>query len=153
VVQEDLKKLFADQGAPAQLVQRWIEAFNAHDAQRIVALYAEDAELYDSGMRRVRRGKAEITRWFTLRFQQMPGIQYLPGNFFLRENEAVISWIAQGKTPALLRQRWLSRPFQVEGVSVFRIQPDVIVWQHGYYDHLHVAESVLPFLRWLPLKL
>jgi uncharacterized protein (TIGR02246 family) len=142
-----------EQNAASALVQQWMAAFNAHDAQRIAALYAEDAELFDTGMKRARRGRAEITTWFTQRFQKMPTIQYTPTQIFLRENEVVVCWMAKGQTPALLHQRWLSRPFEVEGVSIFRLRSNCIFWQHGFYDHLYIAELIFPALRWLPLRL
>lgn len=134
------------------LVKRWIAAFNAHDAAEIVALYGEDAELFDPGMQRPRVGQAEISRWFQQRFQQMPTIRYTPTRFFEHAEGAGVCWIAEGQTPPLLRQRWLSKPFQVDGVSIFVVRAEQIVWQHGYYDHLQIAQNVLPFLRWLPLK-
>ncbi len=133
-------------------VHQWIDAFNAHDVTRIVALYTEEAELSDPGMRHARRGQSEISTWFTQRFQQMPTIHYTPSQFFLQENAAAVCWIAQGQTPQLLKQRWLSKPFQVEGVSIFHLKADLISWQHGYYDHLSIVERVLTPLRWLPLK-
>lgn len=135
------------------LVNRWIAAFNAHDVEQIVALYAEDAELFDTGMRHARKGHTEITSWFTQRFQQMHTIQYTPTQHFFNAHEAAICWQARGHTPPLLRQRWLSRPFQVDGVSIFQIRSGLIHWQHGYYDHLRIVEQVLPPLKWLPLKL
>jgi ketosteroid isomerase-like protein len=135
------------------LVQRWIAAFNAHDVAGIVSCYAEEAELFDTGMKRPRRGRVEITAWFTSRFQQMPTIHYTPTRFFLQEHEAGVCWLAHGKTPAFFRQRWLSRDFEVEGVSIFLLADDLITWQHGYYDHLRMAEQVLPPLRLLPLRL
>ncbi len=136
----------------ATLVERWITAFNAHDVAQIVALYTQDAELFDTGMRRVRLGNMEIQRWFTQRFQQMPTIQYTPTSFFFNEDRAAVCWVARGHTPPLLRQRWLVRPFQVDGVSIFIVRSGLICYQHGYYDHLQVAERVLPLLKWLPLK-
>lgn len=135
------------------LLNRWITAFNAHDVEQIVELYAEDAELFDTGMRRARKGRNEITSWFTQRFQQMPTIQYIPTRSFFNEREAAICWLARGHTPPVLRQRWLSRPFHVDGVSIFLVRFGLICWQHGYYDHLRVVERMLPPLRWLPLKL
>lgn len=138
--------------AVSELLHEWIAAFNAHDVMRLVALYTEDAELCDTGMKHPRKGRNEITAWFTERFRGMPTIQYTPTRFFLQESEAGICWISKGRTPPLLRQRWLSRPFEVDGVSIFLLQGGLICWQHGYYDHLRVAEGVIPPLRWLPLR-
>jgi hypothetical protein len=135
------------------LVDHWITAFNTHNVEQIVSLYSDDAELFDPGMRYPRRGRDAIRTWFTQRFGQMSTIQYTRTNSFLGTNEGAVTWIASGKTPALLRQRWLSQPYEVEGVSIFRVQDGHIHWQHGFYDHLSVVERVLPFLKWLPLKL
>jgi len=135
------------------LVYRWIAAFNAHNVEQIAALYTENAELFDSGMKRPRRGRDQITSWFVQRFRQMPTIQYTPYQNFFKESEGTIQWIVRGHTPPVLRQRWLMRPFEVEGVSIFRMDHGLISWQHGYYDHLHIVEQVLPPLKWLPLKL
>ncbi len=151
------------------LVQRWIASFNAHDVMTLVALYAEHAELFDSGMKRTRRGRAQIEHWFRQRFATMPTIQYTPTSAVLShssddeegtegrdgmEEQAAVTWTAQGITPALFGQSWLARPFQVNGVSVFTVKEDLILRQHGYYDHLSVVQQVLPPLRWLlPVRL
>lgn len=135
------------------LVSRWIAAFNAHDVDTIVELYTENAELFDTGMRHPRKGHHEIRSWFVQRFRQMPTIQYTPLQNFFNEKEGTIHWLARGQTPPVLRQRWLMRPFEIDGVSIFRIDRGLITWQHGYYDHLQIVEKVLPPLRRLPLKL
>jgi hypothetical protein len=149
---EDDLRSAPDTKALSTLVSRWIAAFNAHDVERIVELYAEDAELFDTGMRRPRKGRHEITSWFVQRFRQMPTIQYTPLQNFFNEREGTTHWLARGQTPAILRQRWLVRPFEIDGVSIFRMDRGLICWQHGYYDHLQIVEKVLPLLRLLPLK-
>ena len=139
---------------PRVLVQRWIEAFNGHDVRAIVALYAGDAELYDSGMRYPRRGKDEIERWFTTRFGTMPSIRYTPKLQIFSEGQAAVTWTVAGKGPRLLGQAWLSRPFAVDGVSIFTLDNGHIQRQHGYYDHLAALEQILPLLKWvLPRRL
>lgn len=131
-------------------VSEWVAAFNAHDVARIVALYTEDAELFDSGMRHARRGRAEIERWFRERFHSMPTLTYkLTGHVFLEAEQAAITWTTGGKGPRLLGQAWLARPFSVDGVSVFTLRAGQIFRQRGYYDHLSALEQILPPLKWL----
>ena len=134
-------------------VSSWIEAFNAHDVAAIVALYTDDAELFDSGMKYPRRGRAAIERWFTSRFQTMPSIRYtLTGQTFMQEQgatQAAVTWTTSGQGPRLLG--WLSRPFRVDGVSVFTLHEGRIQKQRGYYDHLAALEQMLPPLKWLHL--
>ena len=137
---------------PRHIARSWIAAFNAHDVGAIVALYAPEAELFDAGMKRRRRGRQEIEDWFTRRFTALPEINYAPSDEIVEGERVAITWTVSGRTPRLLGQRWLARPFAVDGVSVFVVHGGQIVRQRGYYDHLAVVERALPFLRLLPSR-
>jgi len=131
-------------------VSQWIEAFNTHDVGALVELYTDDAVLFDSGMKAARRGRSEIERWFSTRFHTMPSIRYVPnGQVFMEDDQAAVTWTTHGRGPRLLGLSWLARPFQVDGVSVFRLRDGLIYQQRGYYDHLAVVEQILPPLKWL----
>ncbi|HTI15526.1 MAG TPA: nuclear transport factor 2 family protein [Dictyobacter sp.] len=140
-------------------VSSWIAAFNAHDVAALVALYTNDAELSDSGMKHPRCGRQEIERWFSQRFQTMPSIAYVPSGVFLQQLDdahagpAMVTWTVHGQTPRFFGLSWLSHPFQVAGVSVFTLRNGLIAQQHGYYDHLAVVERVITPLRWFPTRL
>ena len=140
---------------PAQLkiARAWIAAFNAHDVAAIVALYAPDAVLNDAGMKRARQGCREIEQWFTTRFSKVRSIAYEPASELVDGELVAITWTVNGYTPRLLGQRWLERPFVVDGVSVFTIRDGLITRQRGYYDHLVPVERALPFLRLLPSRM
>ena len=134
-----------DEGYAASLgllVKQWGEAFNRHDVMGIVALYADDAELFDSGMKRPRHGHQEIETWFQKRFRTMPSISYVPAGRLFEEELVVVYWTVRGRTPPLLGQSWLSRPFEVDGVSLFTIREGLIAKQRGFYDHLSVVERL-----------
>jgi steroid delta-isomerase-like uncharacterized protein len=135
------------------LVNQWVEAFNAHNVASIVALYADDADLFDSGMKHPRHGRAEIERWFARRFFDMPTITYTPTNQLFASEYAAMLWTASGRSPRILGQSWLSRSFQVDGVSIFTVRDGYIQSQRGYYDHLSILERILPPLTWLPFRL
>jgi steroid delta-isomerase-like uncharacterized protein len=137
----------------SSIVNRWIEAFNAHNVTAIVSLYTDDAELFDTGMKRPRRGRGEIEQWFTTRFRTMPAITYTSASQFFLERQAAVTWTASGRTPRLLGLALFSRPFHVDGVSIFTFRDGLIQQQRGYYDHLAVIERVLPPLKLLPGRL
>ncbi len=137
----------------SSIVNRWIEAFNAHNVTAIVSLYTDDAELFDTGMKRPRRGRGDIEQWFTTRFRTMPAITYTPTSQLFSERQAAVTWTASGRTPRLLGLSLFSRPFQVDGVSIFTFRDGLIQQQRGYYDHLAVIERVLPPLKLLPGRL
>jgi steroid delta-isomerase-like uncharacterized protein len=136
-------------------VHQWVTAFNAHDVATLVNLYTDDAELFDSGMKRPRYGRTEIEQWFIERFRSMPSITYMPHDqILIANNRAAVTWTTSGRTPRRFGLTWLSRPFQTDGVSVFTLQEGKILRQRGYYDHLAVVEQALPLLkRLLPSRL
>jgi steroid delta-isomerase-like uncharacterized protein len=133
----------------SKLVNQWIAAFNSHDVAAIVALYSEDAELFDSGMQRPRRGLHEIEQWFTTRFRTMPSITYTPKSQLVTSSRAVVTWTTSGRAPRILGHNLLRRSFHVDGVSLFTLQDNHITAQRGYYDHLSVLEQLLPPLKWI----
>ena len=136
-----------------KIARAWIAAFNAHDVAAIVALYAADAVLNDSGMKRARQGRQEIEQWFSTRFHNVRAIAYQSTSELVDGELVAITWTVHGYTPRLLGQRWLERPFSVDGVSVFTIRDNLIIKQRGYYDHLVPVERALPFLRLLPSRM
>jgi len=136
------------------VVNRWVDAFNQHQVSDLVALYTQNAELFDAGMKRKRRGSREIEAWFTRRFRMTPTITYTPHAQFVSEGQIAVQWTTRGRLERLLGQKWLARPFTVDGISVFCIENGLIQKQHGYYDHLSVVEQILPPLKWLlPFRL
>ena len=151
-----MNRFFNEQGGSEVTVvqdvaERWIEAFNRRDLIVISSLYAPDAELYDSGMHRARRGHGEIESWFRLRFASMPDNVYAPEAYEVADPEHIrVTWNFYGRSPKLLRQSWLSRPFQVRGTSSFALRDGLIHKQHGLYEHLSVLRQIFPWLGWLP---
>jgi steroid delta-isomerase-like uncharacterized protein len=135
------------------LVMRWVEAFNAHNVASIVALYANDAELFDAGMQHPQHGHAEIERWFARRFASIPALSYTPADQLFTSDGVVVLWTVRGRSPRIVGLSWLLRSFHVDGVSIFTITDRLIQKQHGYYDHLSALEQILPPLRWLPFRL
>ncbi len=56
--------------APAAVVQRQLEAYNARDIEALLASYAPDAEHFEHPTTLVARGAEELRRRFTLRFAE-----------------------------------------------------------------------------------
>lgn len=129
------------------IVNRWIAAFNTHDVAAIVALYTDNAELSDPGMKKGRcQGRTEIEQWFTTRFRTMPTIAYTPHEHIVANDYVVVTWTARAINRRLLG---IPRAFQVDGVSVFTLSDGLIQRQRGYYDHLAAVEQILPPVKWL----
>ena len=55
---------------PEAVVQRQLDAFNARDIDAILAVYADDAELYEHPAKLVAKGSVALGERFTIRFQE-----------------------------------------------------------------------------------
>ncbi len=66
-----------------RIAERWFAAFNAHDLEALLALYAEDAEHYSPKLKLRRpetggwvRGKAALRDWWQDAFDRLPTLRY-----------------------------------------------------------------------------
>ncbi len=55
---------------PEAVVQRQLDAYNARDLDALLALYSDDAEMFEHPSKLVARGSAELRQRFTFRFQE-----------------------------------------------------------------------------------
>ncbi len=67
------------------IARRWLDAFNAHDVERLVALYAEDATHVSPKIRVLHPqtggklvGRAALSRWWADAIARLPGLRYEP---------------------------------------------------------------------------
>lgn len=104
---------------PKQLLQKWIDAFNAADAEGIAQLYAHDAVNHQVPNEPV-NGRTAIKAMFAEEFATAEMI-CIPENMFQDGDWAILEW----KDPNGLR-----------GCGFFHIQDDKIVFQRGYWDKL-----------------
>src|SRR3954453_13551834 len=74
-----------------RIAERWLEAFNAHDVDALVALYADDATHTSPKIRALHPdtggklvGKAALSKWWREGNARRPGLRY--GPFAIRAN-------------------------------------------------------------------
>ena len=104
---------------PKEIVSKWVEAFNAGDAQAIGAFYADNAVNHQIANAPV-EGKAAITEMFASEFAQADMVCIVE-NLFEDGEWAILEW----KDPLGLR-----------GCGFFHVQQGKIVFQRGYWDKL-----------------
>ncbi len=105
--------------SPREIVQAWVAAFNAGDAERIGAFYTEDAVNHQVTQDPV-NGREAITRMFRDEFAQAD-MTCLVENLFEDGDWAILEW----KDPLGLR-----------GCGFFHIVDGKIAFQRGYWDML-----------------
>lgn len=55
---------------PTAVVQRQLDAYNARDVEALIALYADDAKLFEHPAQLLAQGSAALRERFLLRFQE-----------------------------------------------------------------------------------
>jgi len=68
---------------PAAVGQAWLDAFNAHDVERLLALYADDCTHTSPKIRALHPetggklvGKAALRTWWSDAIKRLPGLRY-----------------------------------------------------------------------------
>ena len=104
---------------PAEVVQTWVDAFNAGDVGALTALYAEDATNHQVVQEPV-VGRAAIRAMFEEEFARAD-MTCLVENLFEDGHWAILEW----KDPKGLR-----------GCGFFNVVKGQIRFQRGYWDRL-----------------
>ena len=104
---------------PSELVQRWVEAFNRHYAEKIAALYHEDAVNHQIPQEPV-EGRAAIHALFTRDFAAAEMVCMVE-NIFEDVDVAILEW---------------RDPLGLRGCGFFHVRDGKIAFQRGYWDKL-----------------
>ena len=104
---------------PSELVQRWVEAFNRHDAEKIADLYHEDAVNHQMPQEPV-EGRAAIHAMFTRDFAAAEMVCIVE-NIFEDGDVAILEW---------------RDPLGLRGCGFFHVRDGKIAFQRGYWDKL-----------------
>ena len=78
------------------LIQRYVDASNAHDVELILGCFADDAVVHDENA--THRGKIDIERWITTTIEKYK-FQFKPLSSQERGNETVVSVEVSGTFP------------------------------------------------------
>ncbi|MBC7534193.1 MAG: nuclear transport factor 2 family protein [Ferruginibacter sp.] len=83
-----------------QVALTWIDAFNAHDLEKLLALYHEDAIHYSPKLK-IRqpetngflRGKSSLRLWWADAFQRLPQLHYQLKNMIVDEEQLMMEYL------------------------------------------------------------
>lgn len=104
---------------PKEVLLQFIDAFNKADAEKISALYAENAVNHQVANEPV-AGKSAIKKMFENEFSQAE-MTCIVENIFEDGDWAIMEW---------------RDPLGLRGCGFFQIKNDKIVFQRGYWDKL-----------------
>lgn len=105
---------------PADVLERWIAAFNSGDVAALTALYHPEAVNHQVANDPV-EGRAAIGAMFAAEFAAAPDMHCIVENRFADGEWAIMEW----RDPKGLR-----------GCGFFQVVDGLIVFQRGYWDRL-----------------
>ena len=81
------------------IANNWFQAFNDHNLEQLLALYADDAEHYSPKLK-IRlpktmgyvRGKAALRSWWQDSFDRLPTLRYTPFSFIAEGNKVFMEY-------------------------------------------------------------
>lgn len=118
---------------PRQVIQEWIVALNAHDADAAAALYHEDAVNIQVAVGVPLEGKAAIHADFVRFFQSLPDTYTHPENLFEDGEWAILEWSGGGTFVGAGASAGAGT-LKLQGCGFFHVVEGKIRFQRGYWD-------------------
>ena len=126
-----------------QLLQEWIDAFQACDVDAVVACYAEDAVNLQIaagvpavGIEKIRQDTAEF-------FQGFPDAWSRVENLMCDGDWAAWEWVGGGTfTGEFYGNQPTGKTFEIRGCGFFNFRDGKIIYQRGYWDKLSWFKQV-----------
>lgn len=118
----------------AELVQNLVDAWNAHDANQVAALYAPDYEEEDIAVAGRHRSPIAARATFILYLRAFPDLRLEAEEIVIQGNSAALSWVLTGThRGSLMNIPATGRSVRVRGVSLMtmaegRIKRTSRVW-------------------------
>jgi len=129
-----------------RLVREYVTAWNSHDVDRLLSLFAEEGSYGEFGLGRIMLGQEEIRRYLTGTFAALPDLTTTPTSEPLGIGERVSwTWLLtathQGEYVGIPAT---GKRFELRGFSVLLVRGDRIIRAVDCFDVAAVVEQVAP---------
>lgn len=106
-----------------RFVRDFLEAWNAHDVERIRAFYAPEYEGVDVSQAEPQRGPEGISRAIARYLQAFPDLRFVEEEIVVQDNRAALVWTAYGTHGGkLMHIPPTGRKIMVRGTSVLTVE-------------------------------
>jgi ketosteroid isomerase-like protein len=114
--------------AHTQIAEQWFSAFNAHDLEALLSLYADDAQHFSPKLK-IRqpetegwvKGKGALRAWWQDSFDRLPTLQYIPTSFTANDKRVIMEYIRKvsGEADMLIAEVLEIENGQIVGSRVY----------------------------------
>ena len=128
---------------PLQIATRWIDAYNSHEPDTIIALYDENAKNTQLPWGKTIEGREAMRSTFVNVFQAFPDIHLESENLIEQDSWVVIEWRFGGTMKGKFAGHAPNgNKFSMNGCEIFKIVDGKIKIQRGYWDKTTMFEQL-----------
>lgn len=118
-----------------ELLQQWIDAFQACDVERVAACYADDAVNFQVATGQPAVGREQIAADTAAFFSAFPDAWSRVENLIGDGDRAAWEWIGGGTFLGKLGDiEPTGKSFEIRGCGFFTFRDGLIILQRGYWD-------------------
>jgi steroid delta-isomerase-like uncharacterized protein len=134
-------------GSIDQFVRAYVEAWNSHDPDRLLAFLHEEVEYDDSTWPQTMHGHADVREFLTAAWRAFPDMRFdvVEGPYRLGDNKAAIWWRGSGTMLGPLEPPGYAptgRPWELDGVDFHEYRDGRIVRLVILFDMANGARQV-----------
>jgi steroid delta-isomerase-like uncharacterized protein len=125
----------ATEGALGDLVASFVEAWNAHDVERVAAHYAADYQGTDIGFAASQRGPENLRAYVQNYLQAFPDLTLRPDETVVEGNCVAMLWTASGThSGAFMGIPPTGRHVTVQGASFIEVRHGLVTRARAIWD-------------------
>jgi steroid delta-isomerase-like uncharacterized protein len=122
------------------IAHAWIDAWNSHDPDIVIALFSENAVVEDVTLGAVSHGLAEIRDFAVGSFTAFPDIHFDLVNSTLKGGHGTIEWVFSGTDTGGFGGT--GKPSSVHGVTVMDVHGTKLTRETDYWDLATVLREI-----------
>jgi steroid delta-isomerase-like uncharacterized protein len=128
---------------PGNLVRQLVEAWNAHDVESVVALYADDFVGVDVAEREPQRGPSSMRASYEQYVQAFPDLVLTLHETIVQDDRVAVVWTVRGThNGSILRIPATARAVEVRGMSAFTVRDGKFVAATSIWDLAGLLRSL-----------
>jgi steroid delta-isomerase-like uncharacterized protein len=125
--------------AAETIAERWAAAWNSHDVEKIVALFAADGIYQDVPFGTTSRGSAALRNYAKSYFDAVPDMKTVVTGSALAGGRGYIEWTFSGTDVGIYKT---NKPFSISGVSIIATRAGKITSDRDHYDLAGLMKQV-----------
>lgn len=136
MAQPDVK---AASGREAAVAEKWIAAWNSHDADKLLSVFTSDVFYEDVAFGEVSHGSAELRKFAASEFEAVPDLKVELLRASVHNGHGTIEWTFSGTDKDIYKT---GKKFSVRGVSVIDVREGKISRSLDFYDEATIMRQV-----------